>query len=184
MNDFIKKREEEFKAAVEHFKKELVSIRAGRANPAMIENILVDAYGAKTPLKQLSSIMAQEARTMVVQPWDKNLLKEIEKAIIYANLGLSVTVDSAIVRVAVPQMTEENRRDLVKLMNEKLETAKVAGRSVREKVKDEIMSAFKNSEITEDDKYKFVEELDKRVGELNKQLQDLAEQKEGEIMAV
>jgi len=77
MNDFIKKREEEFKAAVEHFKKELVSIRAGRANPAMIENILVDAYGAKTPLKQLSSIMAQEARTMVVQPWDKNLLKEI-----------------------------------------------------------------------------------------------------------
>ena len=99
-------------------------------------------------------------------------------------MGLSVTVDSAIVRVAVPQMTEENRRDLVKLMNEKLETAKVAGRSVREKVKDEIMSAFKNSEITEDDKYKFVEELDKRVGELNKQLQDLAEQKEGEIMAV
>lgn len=184
MNDFIKKREEEFKGAVEHFKKELVSIRAGRANPAMIENVSVDAYGAKTPLKQLASIMVQEARTMIVQPWDKNLLKEIEKAIIYANLGLSVAVDSAIVRVTVPQMTEENRRDLVKLMNEKLETAKVGVRSVREKVKDEIMSVFKNSEITEDDKYRFVEELDKRVSELNKELQGLAEQKEKEIMSV
>lgn len=184
MNDFIKKREEEFKGAIEHFKKELASIRAGRANPAMIENIMVESYGAKTPLKQLSSIMAQEARTMVVQPWDKSLLKEIEKAITYANLGLSVAVDSAVVRVNVPQMTEENRRDLVKLMNEKMEAAKVGVRSVREKVKEEIMTAFRASGITEDDKYKFVEELDKKVGELNKELQEIAGQKEKEIMNI
>ncbi|MBI5076926.1 ribosome recycling factor [Candidatus Falkowbacteria bacterium] len=184
MNDFIKKHEEEFKGAIEHFKKELAAIRAGRANPAMIENIMVESYGAKTPLKQLASIMTQEARTMVVQPWDKSLLKEIEKAITYANLGLSVSVDSAIVRVVVPQMTEENRRDLVKLMNEKLEAGKVGVRSVREKVKEEIMNAFRGSEITEDDKYQFVEELDKKVGEWNKELQNMAEQKEKEIMSV
>ena len=116
MNDFIKSHENEFSAVVDHFKKELGSIRAGRANPAMIEEVMVESYGAKTPLKQLGSISVTEARCMTVQPWDKNLIKDIEKAIIYANLGLSVSAESALVRVTVPQMTEENRKDLVKIM--------------------------------------------------------------------
>lgn len=183
-NDFIKKYASDFEKVLEHFKKELASLRAGRANPAMIENVLVEAYGIKTPIKQLGSIGVPEARCMTVEPWDKNLLKEIEKALGYANLGLSISAESTLVRVTVPQMTEENRKDLVKMMNEKLEAAKVALRGVREKVKDEIMVAEKKGEITEDDRYDSVESLDKKVTELNKELQDLTEKKEKEIMTV
>ncbi|NQT49926.1 ribosome recycling factor [Candidatus Kuenenbacteria bacterium] len=183
-NEFIEKHEEEFNKTLEHFKKELATIRAGRANPAMIENVLVDAYGIKTPIVQLGSIAVPEARSMTVDPWDKNLLKEIEKALTYADLGLSISVESTLVRLSVPQMTEENRKDLVKTMNEKLEAAKISVRSIREKTKEEIVSAEKSSDITEDDKYKYVKDLDEKVGELNKDLQSIAESKEKEIMSV
>jgi len=184
MNDFIKRHDVEFSAVVEHLKKELGSIRAGRANPAMIEDVMVESYGAKTSLKQLGSISVTEARCMTVQPWDKNLIKDIEKAIIYANLGLSVSAESNLVRVTVPQMTEENRKDLVKIMNEKLEAAKVAARGVREKTKEEITEAFTGKQITEDDKFDFLKELDEKIISVNKNLQDLAIAKENEIMSV
>lgn len=183
-NEFLVKHEEDFNKALEHFNGELAGLRAGRANPAMIENVLVDAYGVKTPLKQLGSISVPEARSMTVEPWDKNLLKEIEKALGYANLGLSISAESTLVRVSVPQMTEENRRDLVKILNEKLETAKIAVRGVREKVKEEVMTAEKAGDITEDDRFESTEALDKKVVELNKELQTLAEKKEQEIMTV
>ena len=150
----------------------------------MIENVLVDAYGVKTPLNQMSSIAVPDARCMTVEPWDKSLLKEIEKAITYADLGVSVSGESTLVRVTVPMMTEENRKSLVKSLNEKLETAKVAVRGIREKVRDEIVEAEKNKEITEDDKYDFQKEVDEKVHELNKKLQDVAEAKEKEIMSV
>lgn len=183
-NEFIQKKEGEFQGAIEHFKKELGGLRAGRANPAMVENVMVDAYGSKMPLKQMASIAVQEARTMVVEPWDKNLLKEVEKALNYANLGLSISAESSLVRVTVPQMTEENRKDLVKLMSEKLEDAKIAVKQVREEVRDAITSAFQSSDITEDDKYAGFKELDEKVVKLNKELQELAEAKEREIMSV
>lgn len=184
MNEYIIKHEEEFKKAIEHFRHELSNLRAGRANPSMIEDVLVDAYGVKTPIKQLGSITVPEPRCMTVEPWDKSLLKEIEKALTYADLGFGIQGESTIVRVTVPQMTEENRKDLVKKLNEKLEAAKVAVRSVREKVKEEILAGEKAKEITEDDRYQFVEELDKKVGEMNKELQAMAEGKEKEIMTV
>jgi len=183
-NQFLQKNEAEFNGVIEHFKKELGGIRAGRANPAMVENVVVDSYGMKTPLKQMASIAVQEARTMVIQPWDKNLIKEIEKAISMANLGLSVTAEAALVRVTVPQMTEENRKDLIKIMNEKLEAAKVALRGVRENTKEEILAAQKNGDITEDDRYQNVEEMEKKVAELNKILQEMTEAKEKEILSV
>lgn len=184
MNEFITNHEEDFNKAVDHFKSELANVRAGRANPSMVEDILVDAYGVKTPIKQLGSIGVPEARTMTIEPWDKNLLKEIEKALTYADLGMGISGESTLVRVTVPQMTEENRKDLVKTLNEKLEAAKVAVRSIREKVKEEIIQAEKDKDITEDDRYAYVEDLDKKVGELNKNLQEIAEAKEKEIMTV
>ncbi|MBT5338296.1 ribosome recycling factor [Candidatus Falkowbacteria bacterium] len=183
-NQYIEQHEGDFKKGNEHFEKELATIRAGRANPAMLENILVDAYGVKTPINQLSSISVPEARVMTVEPWDKNLLKEVEKAITYADLGVGVSGESTLVRVTVPQMTEENRKEMVRGMNEKLEAAKVAVRSVREKVKEAIISGEKSNEITEDDKYAYIKELDEKVQTLNKQLQELAEDKEKEIMSV
>ena len=184
MNEYITKHEDDFLKAKEHFEKELQNIRAGRANPSMIEDIQVDSYGVKTPLKQLGSIGVQEARTMVVEPWDKNLLKDIEKAIIQADLGVSVQGESTLVRVSVPQMTEENRKDMVKVMNEKLEAAKVAVRSIREKVKEEIVEAEKNNELTEDDKFTFVKELDEKTQTETKELQEIGDAKEKEIITV
>lgn len=184
VNEFIQKYAAEFGGALDHYKKELTGLRAGRANAAMVENLLVDAYGVKTPIKQLGSIGVPEPRCLTIEPWDKSLLKEIEKAIIYANLGLSVRVEAALVRVSVPQMTEENRKDLIKIMNEKLEAAKISVRGVRDNVKEEIVAAQKNSDITEDDRYQYLDELDKKVAELNKELQALTESKEKEIMTV
>jgi ribosome recycling factor len=112
------------------------------------------------------------------------LLKEIEKALTYADLGMSISVESTIVRVTVPQMTEENRKDMVKSMNDKLEAARVSIRAIREKIKEEIVNAEKNKEITEDDKYAFVKELDEKTAELTKELQSMTEAKEKEIMTV
>jgi ribosome recycling factor len=184
MNQFMQKYDGEFNGVIDHFRQELGGIRAGRANPSMVENILADMYGVKTPIKQMASIGVQEARVMVIQPWDKNLIKEIEKAITMANLGLSVSSEMSLVRVTVPQMTEENRKELVKILNEKLEAAKVALRSVRENMKEEIVDGQKNGDITEDDRYQYIEEMEKKVAELNKVLQDLTEAKEKEIMSV
>lgn len=183
-NEFIVKYKEDFDKAIEHYTKELKGLRVGRANPETIEDVLVDAYGVKTPMKQMASISVPEARSMVVEPWDKNLLKEIEKALTLAELGYSIKVESTLVRVIVPQMTEENRKDMVKKLGEKMEAAKVAIKSIREKVKEEIVEADKKSDITEDDKYQYIEDLDKKVQELNKQLQEMTEEKEKEIMTV
>jgi len=183
-NEFLTKYQGDFDGAIEHFKKELSNLRTGRANPGMVEDILVDAYGVKTPVKQLGSISVPEARSLSIEPWDKNLLKEIEKALTYADLGVGIKVDSTLVRVTVPQMTEENRKKLVKMMSEKLEEAKIAVRSIREKVKEEIVRAEKDGGITEDDRYDYVDALDKKVGELNKLLQELSDKKEQEILTV
>jgi ribosome recycling factor len=184
VNEFIQKHEADFVGAIEHYKKELAGLRAGRANSAMVENLLVDCYGVKTPLKQVGSIAIPEPRCLTIEPWDKSLLKEIEKAIAFANLGLSISAEAALVRVTVPQMTEESRKDLIKIMSEKLEVAKVSVRGIREKVKEEIIEALKNSDITEDDRYQYADELDKKVAELNKNLQNITEEKEKEIMTV
>ncbi len=183
-NQFIEKHQVDLDGAIEHFKKELSHLRTGRANPEMIESLLVDCYGVKTPLKQLGSISVPEARSLSIEPWDKSLLKEIEKALTYADFGASIKVDSTLIRFTLPQMTEENRKKLVKVMGEKLESAKVAVRGVREKIKEEIVSAEKEKVITEDDRYDFVEELDKKVSELNKLFQEMADKKEKEIMTV
>jgi ribosome recycling factor len=184
MNQYITNHQEDFNKSIEHFKSELSNLRVGRANPGTIENLTVDAYGVKTPLVQLSSISVPDARSMTVEPWDKNLLKDIEKALTIADLGYSVSAESTLVRVTVPQMTEESRKQIVKSLGEKTETAKVAVRAVREKVKNEIDSAQKNSDITEDDKFDFVKELDEKTQELTKQLQEMSDKKEKEIMSV
>ena len=175
---------QEFEQAIEFFKKELSSIRTGRANPEMVENILVDNYGVKTPIKQIASIAVPEARTITIQPWDKNALKDIEKAIVASDLGISPVVESTLVRLTVPQMTEENRKGFVKVIGEKAEKAKVAIRQSRDKVKEEITKQEKNNELTEDDKYDLIKKLDEMTREYNEQAKELAEKKEKEVMSI
>lgn len=183
-NEFVQKFQPEFEKAIEHFKKELTGMRVGRANPAMIENVLVEAYGVKTPIMQVASIGVPEPRCLTVEPWDKNLIKDVEKALNYANLGLSIVAEKTLVRVIVPQMTEDNRKTMVKQLNEKLESAKGALRSIRDHAREEIVAEEKAKNITEDDKYVSMSELDKKVSELTNKLKEITEQKEKEIMLV
>ncbi|PIR93641.1 ribosome recycling factor [Candidatus Falkowbacteria bacterium CG10_big_fil_rev_8_21_14_0_10_39_11] len=183
-NKYIAQHQADVDKSIEHFKEDAASLRTGRANPALVENIQVESYGTMTPLKQVSSISVPESRVLVIEPWDKSILKAIEKAIGNANLGFQGVVDGTIVRITLPQMTEDNRTDLVKILKDKLEAAKVSVRSIREKIKEEIVKAEKNKELTEDDKFDFLKELDREIEVWNKKLDDFGDAKEKEIMTV
>lgn len=184
MPSIINEHEEEFQKAIDFFKTEISGLRTGRATPALVENIPVMAYDQKMELKGLASISAPDPKTIVIDPWDKNLLKDIEKAINESDVGISPVVDGTVIRLNMPQMTEENRKEMVKILRQKAEQARVAIRGIREKVRDKIIKAEENKEITEDDRYKLQEQLDKHVNELNDTIERIADEKEQEIMTI
>jgi len=184
MNQYIQSKQEEFNKAIDFFKKEITNLRTSRANPSMLESVQVEVYGAKTPLNGLASITVPEARSIVVTPWDKNIIKDIEKSIVSADLGISVVNEGEKLRLTVPQLTEENRRELVKKLNEKVEAARVAIRQVRDEIKNDIEQAEKNKEINEDDKFRFIKELDEEVRKKNDELKEIRDKKEEEIMTI
>ena len=172
---------DQFDKAIEHLKTDISSIRTNRATPALLENITAEVYGSKMPLNQLASIQAPEPKMLTVEPWDKQVIKEIEKAIQTASLGLSVVNEGTFLRVTIPPMTEETRQELVKVLNDKLESARQSIRGVRDKIKDEIISAEKSKEISEDEKFKLVEDLDEMTRKYNDQVKEVGEKKEQEI---
>ena len=184
MNSYIQNQQGEFARVIEHFKKDISVLRTGRANPSMLDGVQVDAYGAKTPLNGLASISVQEARSMIVAPWDKSALKNIEKAIVEANLGLGVVNEGDKIRVSMPLMTEENRRELVKKLNDKMEDARVGLRKVRDDVKTGIENAEDEKAISEDDKFRFIKDLDEEVRRLNDEVKAIRDKKEEEIMTI
>jgi len=162
-------------------KEEQQSIRTGRANPSILESVWVNAHEAKLSLKQLTSITIEGVRSLRLEPWDKSQIKAIETAIINANLGLSTTVDGAGIRVIFPELTSESREKLAKIVRGQLEESRVALRQSRDKVWSEIQSLEKKGELSEDDKFRAKEELQKLVDECNKKLEALTEKKEQEI---
>ena len=174
----------QFEQTLNHFREELNTIHTGRATPSTIENIMVDSYGTKMPLLQLASISAPEPKQLVVQPWDVNNLKPIEKAINEADLGFSVVIQEKILRLTAPMLTEERRGEIVKKLKEILEQAKVSIRQTREKIREEINSEEKNKDISEDEKYKLQEELDKLTKKYTDKIEEAGEKKEEEIMTV
>lgn len=169
------------KKIMESFKTELSALRVGRATPALVENILIDYYGAKTPLKQLASISAPEPRMLIIEPWDKNVLSAIEKAILISELGLSPIVDKNLIKITIPQLTEERRNALIKIVNVKLEEAKIQNRAKRDAVMKEITDLFVGKKITEDEKFKLKEKTETTIDDANKNLEDAAKLKEKEI---
>jgi len=174
----LEKLKTKLKSIEEMLKIELSALRISRATPALVENILVDYYGAKTPLKQLASISAPELRTLVIEPWDKNALSGIEKAIHASDLGLNPIVDKNLIRISIPQLTEERRNSLIKITGAKLEEIKIRCRAAR----DEAMK--ETGGLTEDEKFKAKESVQKLVDETNKNLEDLAKSKEREIKEI
>ena len=184
MNKYIQAKQGDFSKMIDFFKKDIASLRTGRANPGVLDGILVEAYGAKTPLVGLASITVPEARSIVVSPWDKNITKEVEKAITAAALGLNPVNEGDKIRLVVPQLTEENRKELVKKLSEKMETGRISLRQTRDEIKEAIEAGFKNKEMSEDDKFRFIKELDEEVSRRNDELKKIKEKKEEEIMTI
>ncbi|MCX6765597.1 MAG: ribosome recycling factor [Candidatus Moranbacteria bacterium] len=180
----IENKKEELDKAIERFKEEMGKLRTGRANPALVENVLVDYYGTKTPLNQLATISVPEPRLIVISPWDKNALTGIESAIKGSDLGLNPANDGQVVRVSIPALTEERRKELVKVLNQKAEEARIAVRTGREDVWKIIQDMEKKGKISEDDKFRSKDKLQKVVDEYNKQIEELRDKKEREIMTV
>ncbi|MBX4198218.1 ribosome recycling factor [Candidatus Parcubacteria bacterium] len=167
----------------EWLKKEQTQIRTGRATPALLDGITVDAYGSPMPLNQLGSLSNEDPRTLRVTLWDLSQLKQAEKAIVAANLGVAVAVDDKGIRVSFPELTSERRQMVIKLAKEKLEQARITLRKIREDVWADIQTKEKEGGMGEDDKFRFKEEMEKHIKDANNILDDLHERKEKEIMA-
>lgn len=179
-----KKLEEKMEKTLAVLKDELLTIRAGRANPNILDRIMVDYYGSMTPLKQMAGVSAPEPRAIVVQPWDKSAMASIEKAILASDLGLNPTNDGSVIRINIPQLTEERRKELIKLVSKTGENAKVALRNERRDANDAVKKMEKSTELTEDDAKKALDEIQKMTDEHIKTVDEMVAKKEKDIMEV
>ena len=166
------------------YQREMVALRAGRANPQLLDRITVDYYGSATPLNQVGAISSPEARMLVIQPWESNMIKEIEKAIQKSDLGLNPTNDGKVIRLIFPELNEERRKDLTKKARKDAEEAKVAIRSIRRDAMEQIKKLQKNSVITEDEQRKGEEDMQKITDKAIKEIDAICAAKEKEIMEV
>ena len=169
---------------IEVFEGNLSEIRAGRANPAILNKISVEYYGVSTPINQVAGISVPEARTIVIQPWDVSILKEIEKAIIASDIGLNPNNDGRMIRLNFPELTEERRKELVKEIRKIAEEARVGIRAIRRDGMDDAKTALKNSEITEDEKASMEDKIQKLTDKYIAEVDTILEKKEKEIMSV
>jgi ribosome recycling factor len=173
-----------FEKPIAFLHSELSVLRTGRATPALVEHIHVEAYGSRQELMTLASISTPDARSIVIEPWDKSVLKDIERGITEAGIGLNPTVQGTLIRIVLPALTEETRKNLIKVMNEKVEEARVGVRGCRDEVKNMIVKAEKDKQLPEDEKYKLLEELDKFAAIYNDKIKRIAEDKEKEVMTM
>jgi len=183
-NQILEKNKPEFAKVIEHLKIELASLRTGRAHPSLVENILVESYGVKTPIRGLANIAVLDSKTLLIEPWDKSIIKEIEKAIQASGIGINPVNEGTKIRLSMPPLTEENRRELIKILGQKLEQARISLRNIREAVKGEINRAEKDKKISEDEKFRALEDLEKFVKEKNDEIKVIGEKKEQELMTI
>lgn len=172
----------EIKKVEEMLAREYRELNVGRASPSVLDGIMVESYGSHVPLKNVASISIEDPKTLRIAPWDKSQVKGIEKAIIASNIGVTVATDDMGIRVIFPQLTTETRGNLVKLLKERLEDARIALRRERERVWDDIQAKEKEAKLTEDDKFRAKDELQKIVDEANGALEGVFEKKEKEVM--
>ena len=170
--------------ALEHLEEEFDAVRAGRANPKVLDHITVEYYGSETPLNGVATISTPDARTLVIQPWDTKLLKEIQKAIQTSDLGINPQNDGRVIRLVFPQLTEERRKDLAKQTRKYAEDAKVAMRNIRRDGMDYVKKLKKNSEITEDDQKKAEKDLQDLLDKNIKRVDAVQAAKEKELMSL
>lgn len=184
MSDLIVQVEAEMKKVVEHLKTEYSHLQIGRASAALVEGVMVEAYGSHQSLKGLAHISVPDAKTIQIQPWDKGTLQAIEKGILMANLGLNPTNDGIVVRINIPPLTEERRRDLTKVVHKLAEDARISVRHARQAVMDKIKGQEKAKEISEDMAKGLEKKLQEKVDFVNKEIETLAKNKEADVMKV
>jgi ribosome recycling factor len=184
MSSNTKPYEERMKGAVEHLDKEMLSVRAGRANPGILDKLTVDYYGAATPVNQVASVAVAEARTLTITPWDRSLLRPISKAIQASDIGINPIDDGQTIRLNFPAPTEERRKQLAKDVSKLGEEAKVAVRNVRREAMDKAKAMKKAGELTEDSQKDMEEEVQKLTDKYIKIIDKAVEEKQAEIMAV
>ena len=184
LKEVLAEAEERMEKTLDHFRRELAGIRAGRANPALLDKIRVEYYGEATPLNQLASIGVPEPRLLVIQPWDKTSIPAIEKALLKSDLGITPASDGNVVRLAIPQLTEERRQELVKLIRKKTEEQRVAIRNVRRDANDMIKSFQKDGEVTEDEARRGTDEVQKLTDKYIGLVDEVLGAKEKEVMEV
>lgn len=170
--------------AMEALRRDFTTVRTGKATPAILDTVRVEAYGSKMPLNQVASIHTPEGSLLVIQPFDKSLLGEIEKGIQIADLGLNPSNDGTLIRVPVPPLTEERRKEFVKLLHKMAEDARVSVRHARKGARDEVQQAMKDHEVGEDDGHRQLDEVEKITQEFTDKIDELLKRKEHEVMAI
>ena len=184
VDEILKQVDGRMRKSVEALGRELQSIRTGRASPALIENLLVDYYGVPTPVNQIASISVPEGRMLMIQPWDQQSVKDVEKGVLKSDLGLVPNSDGSAIRINIPPLTEERRKDLVRLVGRKAEEAHVSVRNIRRDGLEQIRTLEKSKEISKDDERRALEQLqaltDSRIGDMD----DLKVEKDYEVMEV
>lgn len=176
--------EEKMKKALEALRKELASLRAGRATPALLDKVVVEYYGTPTPISQVANISVPEPRMITIQPWEKSLVSQIEKAIMKSDLGLTPNSDGSVIRLVIPQLTQQRRTELVKMVHKKAEESRVAVRNLRRDANDAIKKLEKEKLISEDETKKSQDEIQKLTDKYIKEIDRIMSGKEKEIMEV
>lgn len=184
MKTLIDEYRPEFEQVLGFLASDLSSLRTGRANAAVVEDLPVEAYGGTMAVKGVASVLVPDAKTIMIEPWDKALTKEIEKAIRQAPIGINPVVDGTRIRVTLPPLTEEGRRELVKIVGKKAEEAHIALRGVREKIKEELNQLEKDKQISEDERFRLQEALEAAVKLWNDKVREVSLEKEKEIMTI
>lgn len=180
----IDQHKEQFAQAIEHLKKEIATLRTGRATPALVEDIPVLAYDMKQPMKAVASISVLDAKTIAIEPWDKTITQAIESAINNSQLGINPVNDGKVIRLPLPELTSERRQELIKVLHQKLEQARITVRKVREETRKALDKAQDAGTLTEDEKFKLQDDLETVVKEYNEEIKTLGTEKEADIQKV
>jgi len=183
-DEVVKESESRMKKVIEKTKKEFAMVRTGRATPSLLENIKADYYGTPTPINQMAKITVPESRQLVIQPWDKNAIKPIEKAILKSDLGLNPNVDGDVIRLNIPQLTEERRKELVRVVRNKAEDQRVAIRNIRRDANEDLKEMENSGDISEDNYHRGLENVQEMTNDYIEKIDELLEEKEAEIMEV
>ena len=184
ISDILWNIEEKMEKSVEVLKTELATIRTGRATPALIEHIKVDYAGIPTPLNQIAGISVPEARLLVIQPWDRSSINNIEKAILKSDLGLNPTSDGNLIRISIPPITEERRQELIKVVRKRVEEGRIAVRNLRREAMEEVKRLEKNKDISQDEQRRALDQLQKLTDNFIAQAEQIGQDKEAELVEV